>query len=68
MNDDINVILVWAFIFMAGSMIGWVLEVFYRRFISDTNPERKWINPGFLMGPYLAAGSLPDGQNSAGFC
>lgn len=53
MNNDINVILVWAFIFMVGSMIGWVLEVFYRRFFSDTNPERKWINPGFLMGPYL---------------
>lgn len=25
----------------------------FRRFISDANPERKWINPGFLVGPYL---------------
>jgi len=30
-------------------MIGWVLELFYRKMIS----ERKWINPGFLVGPYL---------------
>jgi uncharacterized membrane protein len=36
-----------------GSLIGWVLELFYRRFVSKANPERKWINPGFLVGPYL---------------
>ena len=25
----------------------------FRRFISSSNPERKWINPGFCTGPYL---------------
>jgi uncharacterized membrane protein len=38
---------------MVGSMFGWVLELFFRRFISTKNPERKWLNPGFLMGPAL---------------
>ena len=36
-----------------GSVSGWALEVFFRRFISSANPERKWINPGFCTGPYL---------------
>ena len=30
-----------------------MLELFYRRFISGANPERKWINPGFCVGPYV---------------
>lgn len=42
-----------AFIFFIGSVAGWGLEVFFRRFISHANPERKWINPGFCTGPYL---------------
>ncbi len=48
-----NILLVLAFLFLIGSLVGWMLELLYRRFISDTNPERKWINPGFLVGPYL---------------
>ena len=47
------VFLVLTFLFMVGSMIGWVIELFFRRFISKNNPERKWINPGFLTGPCL---------------
>ena len=42
-----------AFLFFTGSVIGWGLEVLFRRFVSYTNPERKWINPGFCTGPYL---------------
>lgn len=38
-----------AFLFMLGSVGGWVLELFFRRFFS----AKKWINPGFLNGPYL---------------
>ena len=34
-------------------MFAWVLELFFRRFFSTSNPERKWINPGFCTGPYL---------------
>lgn len=45
--------LVLLFLFFMGSLIGWVLELFYRRFFSKNNPTRKWINPGFLTGPYV---------------
>ncbi|MBO4905055.1 MAG: putative ABC transporter permease [Lachnospiraceae bacterium] len=45
--------LIITFLFMVGSMFGWVLELFFRRFISTKNPSRKWINPGFLVGPCL---------------
>lgn len=42
-----------AYLFFIGSVSGWILEVFYRRFLSSANPERKWINPGACTGPYL---------------
>lgn len=48
-----NLFLKLAFLFFIGSTAGWVLELFFRRFISSANPERKWINPGFCTGPYL---------------
>ena len=38
-----------ATLFVIGSMFGWVLELFFRRFVS----QKKWMNPGFLTGPYL---------------
>ncbi len=37
------------FIFAVGMFAGWVLEIFYRTFIS----QKKLVNPGFLSGPYL---------------
>ncbi len=43
-----NIALVVAFLFYIGSSFGWLLELFYRRLIA-----KKWINPGFLTGPYL---------------
>lgn len=50
---NLNTLLVLAFLFFIGSLLGWLLEVFFRRFFSANNPERKWINPGFLVGPYI---------------
>ena len=44
-----NVFLTLAFLFFIGSVIGWGLELFFRRIIS----KGEWINPGFLVGPYL---------------
>lgn len=43
-------ILEYLFMFLTGSIIGWCLEVVYRRYFGLA---RKWINPGFLSGPYL---------------
>ena len=48
-----NILLILAFLFFVGSVFGWVLELLFRRFFSKNNPERKWINPGFCVGPYL---------------
>lgn len=45
--------LILAYLFFIGSLFGWVLELVYRRFFSKANPERKWINPGFCVGPYV---------------
>ena len=36
-------------LFVIGSLSGWVIELFFRRFVS----QKKWMNPGFLTGPYL---------------
>ena len=36
-------------LFVSGSVLGWIIELFFRRFVS----QKKWVNPGFLTGPYL---------------
>lgn len=36
-------------VFYIGALFGWILELFYRRFFS----QKKWMNPGFLTGPWL---------------
>ena len=48
-----STLLTLSFLFFMGSVAGWVLELFFRRFFSSANPERKWINPGFCTGPYV---------------
>lgn len=44
-----DVFLCLCVLFAFGSSMGWVLELLFRRFISS----KKWINPGFLVGPCL---------------
>lgn len=39
----------YAFLFFVGAISGWVIELLFRRFFT----AKKWINPGFLTGPYL---------------
>lgn len=36
-------------IFFVFGFLGWVLELIYRRLVS----QHKWMNPGFLTGPFL---------------
>lgn len=36
-------------LFVIGSIVGWLIELLFRRFVS----QKKWMNPGFLTGPYL---------------
>lgn len=47
-----TVFLMIAFLFFIGALLGWGLEIIYRRF-APANISRNWINPGFLIGPYL---------------
>ena len=48
-----NILLKLSYLFFVGSTVGWVIELFFSRFFSAANPKRKWINPGFCIGPYL---------------
>ena len=45
----VTVLLTLCFLFFVGSCIGWCIEVLFRRIFT----AKKWINPGFLTGPYL---------------
>ena len=36
-------------LFVLGSVTGYIIELFFRRFVS----QHHWMNPGFLVGPYL---------------
>lgn len=48
-----NTLLAFAFLFAIGSLSGWIIEVFFRHWFSSSNPQHKWVNPGFCVGPYL---------------
>jgi len=48
---DINLIILKYFLlFSIGTLLGWGIEVLWRRFFGKA---RRWINPGFLNGPWL---------------
>ena len=53
LTSPMNMFMTLAYLFFIGSTLGWVAELLYRRFLSGANPERKWINPGFCVGPYV---------------
>lgn len=44
----IRIFLHLTFLFMVGSILGWVMELIFRRIV-----HKKWVNPGLLKGPYL---------------
>lgn len=43
-----EIFLVLTFLFAIGAVGGWCVELVFRRIV-----HKKWINPGFLQGPYL---------------
>ena len=47
-SDKVVTFLQYTFIFISGCMLGWLLELLFNRIFS-----KKWINPGFLVGPWL---------------
>lgn len=44
-----RVLVIIATLFVIGSMTGYVIELFFRRFVS----QKRWVNPGFMVGPYI---------------
>ena len=38
-----------ATLFVIGSTLGYVIELLFRRFVS----QKRWVNPGFMVGPYI---------------
>ena len=42
-------LLLYLFLFLGGCMLGYGLEALFRRFVS----AKKWVNPGFMKGPWL---------------
>ena len=49
-----NKLLILLFLFSAGSVTGWVIELFFRRYLDPVErKKKKWVNPGFFVGPYL---------------
>ena len=45
----VQVLLLNLFLFLTGCVFGYVLEVFFRRIFT----AKKWVNPGFMRGPWL---------------
>ncbi len=45
----VQVLLLNLFLFLTGCVLGYVLEVFFRRIFT----AKKWVNPGFMRGPWL---------------
>ncbi|MCR5214884.1 MAG: putative ABC transporter permease [Eubacterium sp.] len=49
-----NKLLILLFLFSVGSFVGWVIELFFRRYLDPVErKKKKWVNPGFFTGPYL---------------
>lgn len=48
-----SIIVKISFLFIFGSVFGWILELFYRKWFGAHNDDHHWINPGFLVGPWL---------------
>lgn len=44
-----KMLILYLFLFRCGCRLGYLLEVLFRRFVS----AKKWVNPGFLKGPWL---------------
>lgn len=48
-NDIMQIFIVYSSLFFLGALGGWIIELFFRRYIS----QKRWVNPGFLAGPVV---------------
>lgn len=44
-----EIFIVYSSLFFLGAIGGWIIELFFRRYVS----QKRWVNPGFLVGPVV---------------
>ena len=44
-----EIVVEYGVLFFLGAIGGWIIELFFRRYVS----QKKWVNPGFLSGPVV---------------
>lgn len=44
-----DILIEYCSLFFLGGFGGWIIEIFFRRFVS----QKRWVNPGFLTGPIV---------------
>ena len=44
-----EIFIVYSSLFYLGALGGWIIELFFRRYVS----QKRWVNPGFLVGPIV---------------
>lgn len=44
-----EIFIIYSSLFFIGAAGGWIIELFFRRYVS----QKKWVNPGFLVGPIV---------------
>ncbi|HBF68408.1 MAG TPA: hypothetical protein DDW20_03705 [Firmicutes bacterium] len=49
LKNNMEVFVTLITLFVVGSVTGYLIELLWRRFVS----QHHWVNPGFLVGPYL---------------
>lgn len=42
-------LIIYLSLFFLGALGGWIIELFFRRYVS----QKRWVNPGFLVGPIV---------------
>lgn len=44
-----EIFIIYSSLFFLGAFGGWIIELFFRRYVS----QKRWVNPGFLVGPVV---------------
>lgn len=48
-NRVMEIFITYSSLFFLGAIGGWIIELFFRRYVS----QKRWVNPGFLVGPIV---------------
>ncbi len=48
-DSIMEIFITYSSLFFLGASGGWIIELFFRRYVS----QKRWVNPGFLVGPIV---------------